>query len=372
MTVDVDSAGLREQYVAELRSAGRLRSPRWIEAFAQVPREHFVPRFAAPQQGGQLVDHDLADPDALAVVYSNAPLITQRDAVGAPTSSSTQPSLMATMLEHLDARPGHRVLEIGTGTGYNAALLCHALGSDAVTSIDLDGTVAESAEQRLRELGCTPRIAVAEAQVGAPEHAPFDRVIGTCGFTRVPKAWLGQLAEDGVVVLALGCGLVVLRGGPGGLRGPVVGPAGFMSRSSVDEVALTPRDLLTTVQALPPADRSERGMDRSVFHDPDFSLLRMLCLPTTHAVLRDEEDGSTTYFLHDPARGVSTRAHVLGDTAQVSTRGGDDLWAELLAVQDRWREHGCPELTRFGVSVHADGSHDLWLDEPGVVVCRRD
>lgn len=366
VTTDVDSAALREQYVDELRAGGELRSSRWIEAFAQVPREHFVPQFAVPRKNGGFAEFTRNDPDALTAVYSDAALITRWDAAGVPTSSSSQPRLMANMLERLDVRPGHRVLEIGTGTGYNAALLCHVLGSDAVTSVDLDESVAAQAADRLRELGCTPRITVAEASVGAPERGPFDRVIGTCGFTRVPKAWLSQLAEDSVLVLTLGCGLVVLHGGPGGLSGRVVGPASFMSRGSVDDVALGPREVVRIADELPAAERVVRGFDRETFDEWGFRFLRTLHFPTMREVRR-HEDELLTYCLHDPVREVSTRADVRGGTASVSTRGGD-LWEELLAVEQRWREHGCPDLARFGVSVHSDGSHDLWLDEPGVVV----
>ncbi|MGH3915986.1 MAG: rRNA adenine N-6-methyltransferase family protein, partial [Pseudonocardiaceae bacterium] len=82
-------------------------------------------------------------------VYSDSTLVVQRrlaregGVAALPTSSSTMPSLMIDMLEALDVREGHRVLEIGTGTGYNCALLAHRLGGDNVVSIDLDPTLVE-------------------------------------------------------------------------------------------------------------------------------------------------------------------------------------------------------------------------------------
>jgi protein-L-isoaspartate(D-aspartate) O-methyltransferase len=365
VTADIDAAVLRKRFVDDLCEEGRLWSPRWIEAFGSVPREWFVPRFTVAD-GDELVERDLDHPDALEAVYSDAPLVTQWDAGGTATSSSSAPGLMATMLEHLDARPGHRVLEIGTGTGYNAALLCHALGSDAVTSVDLDEPLAVQAADRLRELGFTPRIVVADGRVGAAERGPFDRIIATCGFHRVPGAWENQIADGGVVVVPLGGGLVVLRAGPDGLCGRMVGPAAFMSRNSADEIGLRGRDVFQAVQPLPAADRVVKGLDRDTFFEPGFAVLRTLLIPTLHPVLQ-EEDGGTTYFLRDPVRDVSTRAEVRGETASVSARGGD-LWEEILDVEQRWRVHGCPEIDRFGMTVRPGGSHELWLDEPGVVV----
>ncbi|MGH8940795.1 MAG: methyltransferase domain-containing protein, partial [Actinomycetes bacterium] len=109
--------------------------PAWREAFEQVPRHVFVPQFYRPD--GTLVDG--ADPDMrdewLDAVYRDDSLITQRLAqpgsgMMVPTSSSTRPSLMALMLGMLDVQDGQTVLEIGTGTGYNAALLAYLLGDD--------------------------------------------------------------------------------------------------------------------------------------------------------------------------------------------------------------------------------------------------
>jgi SAM-dependent methyltransferase len=91
------------------------------------------------------------------------------------TSSSTMPSLMARMLEALDVRDGHRVLEIGTGTGYNAALLCHRLGPRNVVSIDIDPTLVAAARSRLADLGYHPTLVAGDGTTGAVQHGPYDR-----------------------------------------------------------------------------------------------------------------------------------------------------------------------------------------------------
>lgn len=137
-----------------LTERGVLHSEGWRAAVEQTPRHLFVS-----------ANTDVTDVDAwLDQVYSDATLVVQRrsppsaqavDGLGAelPTSSSTMPSLMVEMLEALDLRDGHRVLEIGTGTGYNVALLSHRLGGEHVVSIDIDPYLVQAAGQRLNELG---------------------------------------------------------------------------------------------------------------------------------------------------------------------------------------------------------------------------
>lgn len=124
---------LRREFADRLARAGYLDNPRWFDAFRTVPREAFVTAFTVPHRGGQLHHYDLTDPaeagTALSAVYTDNTLITQVDAGGTATSSSTAPSLMALMLHQLDLKGGHTVLEVGTGTGYNAALLSHFIGA---------------------------------------------------------------------------------------------------------------------------------------------------------------------------------------------------------------------------------------------------
>src|SRR5687767_1266842 len=103
------STRLRRQLVEQLETSGCLRSPEIRRAFLAVPREQFLP--------------DVAEREGLGRVYQDQAIVTLRDARGIPASSSSQPSMMVAMLEQLDLRRGHDVLEIGAGTGYNAALL---------------------------------------------------------------------------------------------------------------------------------------------------------------------------------------------------------------------------------------------------------
>jgi protein-L-isoaspartate O-methyltransferase len=111
---------------------------------------------------------------------------------------------MALMLEDLDVSPGHNVLEVGAGTGYNAASLAELVGEDGhVTSLELDPEVASAARRAIRAAGRRARIVVADGRRGWEENAPYDRIIVTGSSLDVPRAFLDQLVEGGLLVLPL-------------------------------------------------------------------------------------------------------------------------------------------------------------------------
>ncbi|MGI9002145.1 MAG: methyltransferase domain-containing protein, partial [Pseudonocardia sp.] len=125
------------------------------------------------------------------------------DDAGAPTSSSSMPTVMAGMLEALDLRPGHRVLEIGTGTGYHTALLCHRVGAANVASVELDPQLADTARRALAVLGLHPAVHAGDGAVGLAAAAPFDRIIATASTDHIPPAWTSQLTPGGIIVTDL-------------------------------------------------------------------------------------------------------------------------------------------------------------------------
>lgn len=142
-------------------------------------------------------------------VYADAPLATRlRD--GELVSSSSQPSLMARMLAELRVSAGDRVLEIGAGTGYNAALLAHRLGDDLVTTVDLEPEITESARSHLADAGYRPTVVTGDGSRGVPERAPYDRIIVTCALTSIPRAWLAQCSPGARILAPLATGLIAL------------------------------------------------------------------------------------------------------------------------------------------------------------------
>jgi protein-L-isoaspartate(D-aspartate) O-methyltransferase len=210
------AASARAELVREIELSGAWAAdPVWREAFAAVPRHLFVPYYYAGVRGGyerRWGEHP--DPAArerwVRGAYADAPLATRlRD--GELLSSSSQPSLMATMLVELEVTDGSRILEIGAGTGYNAALLAHRLGDDdLVTTVDLDPEITESARRHLAAAGHRPAVVTGDGARGVPERAPYDRIIATCELPAVPRAWLAQCRPGGRILTPLATGLVAL------------------------------------------------------------------------------------------------------------------------------------------------------------------
>src|SRR6266571_1987865 len=115
----------------------------------------------------------------------------------------SQPYVVAYMTEHLELRPHHRVLEVGTGSGYQAAVLSR-LAREIVT-VERYRTLADAARKRLERLGYqNVKVLLGDGLAGVPEHAPYDRIIVTAAAETIPEALTAQLAEGGVMVLPLG------------------------------------------------------------------------------------------------------------------------------------------------------------------------
>lgn len=221
--------GLADDLVHELVEKGKVAAPEWQAAMRAVPRHEFVPKFY--EQRDRQWHEVTADSDPerwLERVYANAPLVTQlgelhHGGIG-PTSSSSAPGLMARMFEALDVHDGDTVCEIGTGTGYNAALLSHRLGDGKVFSVDLDGELVEQARKNLHRVGYAPHLATADGTAGWPGGGTFDRIIATCAVNRIPTAWMEQTREGGTILADLKVGtstgnLVSLRRHGNGAEG---------------------------------------------------------------------------------------------------------------------------------------------------------
>lgn len=159
---------------------------------------------AAVEQALRAVQRHIFGPDAtLEEAYENDIVITKRDAADRVLSCLSQPSIVALQLGQLDVQPGDRVLEIGAGSGYNAALLAHLAGPDGhVTTIDVDADIVDQARERLACAGVSNvDVMLGDGALGYPAGAPFDRIVATVGAYGIPDAWLAQLASRGRLVV---------------------------------------------------------------------------------------------------------------------------------------------------------------------------
>ncbi|MFK4543191.1 methyltransferase of ATP-grasp peptide maturase system [Streptomyces tendae] len=255
--LDNDADALRAAMVKSLAAAdaGVPLHPAWLAAAGKVPRHAFVPGFYLPADAPDAQGLTVWEPVTsrldygrwLAAAYSDITLITQfdgeetdweRPAVrhgGAPTSSSTLPSLVLRMWSDAEVVEGHTVLEIGTGTGYSTALACERLGSSHVTSVEVDSVRLAGAADALYGCGYTPTLARADGSYGYWPEAWFDRIVAACSFRSVPPALLRQARPGGKVLLPLsgwlyGNARVLLTvAGDGTAEGPLLpGTLSFM------------------------------------------------------------------------------------------------------------------------------------------------
>ncbi|MDX1383245.1 MAG: protein-L-isoaspartate(D-aspartate) O-methyltransferase [Thermoanaerobaculia bacterium] len=175
---DDDFRYLRRRMVADLRRRG-IADERVLDAMGSVPRHRFV--------RGQF----------LSKAYGNYTL-----PIG-DGQTLTQPWVVARMSELLEVEPSHRVLEIGTGSGYQTAVLARL--ARWVFSLERVGSLARSAIRRFQELGLdNVKVGHFDGTVGWGEAAPFDRILVTAGAPKVPKPLLDQLTEGGILVLPEG------------------------------------------------------------------------------------------------------------------------------------------------------------------------
>lgn len=350
------------------------------EAFLEVPREIFVPEWVT-----RLGLSKIYEPSAV--------LVTQRDEHGRPTSSSSAPAIMAPMLEALSLEPGQRVLEIGAGTGYNAALLQSLVGpGGTVTSIELDAELAARAKQALTAIGSKARVVTGDGHLGYARRAPYDRIIATAACPTVPRAWFDQLAEGGLVEfpyqLAGPGAIPTLRKNDGRLETRSMLLGGFMGmRGSVEQPGSTD-DQLSVIDIKDGETRSDSlygGRIRRLSQTARRRLLHLLADgpqarqwkgmdPIGYLLVRNRD--AVQYAGH---RGWGAGVTVPdGSAAAAVIRGGDRLrvlmWgqdaSELLehSLSD-WRHLGCPGADRLRVTVTFNDTRarirHSWARAPG-------
>jgi protein-L-isoaspartate(D-aspartate) O-methyltransferase len=180
------SLDLRTRMVDAIVTA-RPTSPQIEDAMRSVARHQFVPKAS--------LEH----------AYADEAVITHRAADGSALSCASVPSLVAVMLDNLHVQPGNRILEIGAGTGYNAALLAHLTGPTGyITTVDIDPEVTAEARSALDATGYSHvNVVTGDGQLGDPDHGLYDRIIVTVGAWDIPTAWWGQLTVGGRLVVPL-------------------------------------------------------------------------------------------------------------------------------------------------------------------------
>ncbi|MFD3516128.1 methyltransferase domain-containing protein [Streptomyces sp. NPDC058657] len=360
----------------------------WLSAFEAVPRHLFVPDIIWPGRAGMnrqdaRVVLDERPEEWWEAVYRDAPITTQWDD-GAytgpgrgrtPTSSSSMPTMVFSMLKALDVRHGCRVLEIGTGTGWNAGLLAHQAGGRNVVSVELHPDTARDARNRLALAGLHPDVRVADGGEGCAGRAPYDRVIATCSVGRVPAAWRAQTRPGGVIVTPWGPtygGEAVARltvREDGSAEGPFVGSSAFM-RMSAQRKQLPPTQAFLGGDKWPGAgEESETTLSPDDVGDWVHMFAIGVQVPDLFCRVEAGEGDAYRLWLMD----TGTTAWATVDYAKrresyrVVQSGPRRLWNELETAMRWWAGAGKPGFERFGLTVDDKGER-VWLDEPHQLV----
>ncbi|TDW18101.1 rRNA adenine N-6-methyltransferase family protein [Kribbella kalugense] len=360
---------LAGELVASLKQKGHLNDPGLRAAFAEIPRHHFVPeylRLDVDPAGAARVDGvvDRSDPEYLQTIYSDQALMTQTKPVqGQPdsfvwSSSSSMPSVMADMIEELQISRGMTVLESGTGTGYNAAILCQLLGDAAVTTVEIDPDLLHTALVRLADLGYRPST--------SPQPRNYDRILSTHAVDNIPVKWT-ELGKPGAVILTdlrppsntqIGAWAKLTIDEDGrGATGRLMAPRGyFMSARKVPEFADDGQNL--PVLTLEEHQRRAQlvvtrttDLSPEIFNDTGFGLYFWRRRPDVWSWYHAGEISLST------ADGTWTQVR---NTA-VSHIGERDLWAEVEDAHREWQASGRPPITEWTIRITPEGSTEIEL-----------
>ncbi|GII90448.1 methyltransferase domain-containing protein [Sinosporangium siamense] len=366
------------------------RSRVWYSGLFEVPRDLFVPTtgWAVPFTEGKerAIDRRRDAGDWLKAVYSDTTIVTQRDdgatdpadPSGMPTSSLTLPSQSLALLGLLDVHDHHRVLEVGTGTGWTAGMLAWRLGHDRVVTVEIDKDLAEIARANLGSAGLDPPVAAGDGEQGFAEHAPYDRIHVTCGVRDVPAAWIEQARPGGVIVLPWLPPVTSFSGGhrlrldvvgDGVAVGRFDGSCGYMllrgqRHSSWSEPAGEPLVGTTLFDPRTISSLSDNPVDQGA------TVLLAALLPRVEVqvsrVRRQSRIVHTTMLRDLESDAQATCEAVDGEDKHTVTQyGSRRLWEELEAAYLEWIRLGRPARDRFGLTVSAGAGIDIWLDTPG-------
>ena len=357
---------LRSELVKSLVNQGIIKSQAARQAFEKVPRHLFVPR----------VD--------VATAYTDQPVFVRWDAE-TPISSSTQPRMMAIMIGQLGLEPGSRVLEIGAGTGYNAAVLSQIVGdSGSVVSVDIDQDIVDEAAGNLSKTGYgNVKCICGDGFEGFPAGQPYDRIMVTVGAYDISPHWVDQLKDGGIMVVPLwfkGFSLsVALQKRDGQLRGLSTAQCTFIPIRGIWQrtegyfsVGDPPNDLLEMTIGLEWDDqRYRRDIDQlfaqdvslrevgrcleGQFHTQNISSGLYMFLTVNPNVFMLYSSSQNSVFRGSGYGLVdldSMSAAVLSDRhpERVVIYGNDVAYSQMIELLDQWDQLGHPSIHDLQIS----------------------
>lgn len=369
------------QLVGHLTESGAL-SAEWRPAFEAVNRGEFIPETVWVEgEDGVLVPlRRRQDPQRwLELTYADDAVITQvDDGQPAPdgtgrriSSSASMPTVVAQMLAHCAVQPGQRVLEIGTGTGYHAALLAQRLGADNVVSVEVDPELAQMARNALKATGYDAvTVITGDGVQGYPPSAPFDRVLSTAAVHQVPYSWVDQTRPGGLVITPWGSdyyngGLLALTvTAERTAVGSIIDKASFMTlrqqRFTQPGLTLSAKDDAHAAHSHTDIHPAEIANGYVAF---DACIALAILLPhcaMSYAPPELDAEGEGILWLVDARSGSWARLHHHPDRDgpyRVLQSGPRHLWDEVHTSYHWWLDAGRPTAEHWRFTITPQGQH---------------
>jgi protein-L-isoaspartate(D-aspartate) O-methyltransferase len=377
--LDEQTLPYAEALVASLKQNGLLSQPCVEAAFLRVPRHAFLDRFFRREIRGRQIHMQELSPtsfpdiaDWFRAVYADEPLTIAYDDDSTATSSSSSPGAMAIMLEAAELAPGLRVLEIGTGTGYNAALLATIVDNPTlVFTIEIENELARQAQCRLdRVVGSGVTVHTGNGLEGYAPGAPYDRIIATGSTQVVPLSWLEQVRPGGMIVMNLigemgACAFLKIEKQETGLaaHGRFLSASEFME---LHEAGHYPHRRATQVGRY--IGRPITAQTESCRADFDLSLLWDRRLNFALQLAFPRMSFASVYVnplcpcLMDLASDTMLLFRPTNDEHfQVEVRGDPQMWDRVLAVYRQWVGLGYPDVRAYQLQIDAEGNQVVTL-----------
>ncbi|RPK63588.1 Protein-L-isoaspartate O-methyltransferase [Streptomyces sp. ADI96-02] len=377
-----EQIAIRDLLGAVNNSLDRPLGPEWERAAWAVPRSAFVPDRVYVGEQLEPCNRAGAQETWLRAVYADDSVVTQvndgsdlDDEERWASSSASAPSIVFRMLDMLDVHNDQKILEIGTGTGWNAGLLAHVVGPGNVTTVEVDPALAAEAGERLRKEGITAHVVTGDGAEGYPGNAPYDRLLATCSVRSVPRSWLEQVKPGGVILTPWESPWICY-----GLLHMTVDDSGTASgRFAPHSAFMLMRQQRTALRIFRDVVRDDHQPDESATALPPWRVTGD-DLAAQFAMGLQLRDVWWTWHDNPDVEGVASRLWLAttdttswaavdwdgksDDRFAVWQHGPRRLWNEAEAAYAWWTLHDCPGPERFGLTVTVEGEIP-WLDHPG-------
>lgn len=379
--LDSPAARLARAAMVSAISAAGVFGLGWEKVFEMVPRHRLMPRIFLHEgaEYWRAVSEETCADEWLSAVYADDSVATQLDGdpsrwqkahnggplSGVPTCTSSQPSLMARMFAAAELAPGMRVLEIGTGTGYGAALLCDMLGPAGVVTIETDPHLASEARDRLAAMGLRPRVVTGDGRDGHSPGAPYDAILATCAFNHVPPAWASQLTPAGKIVVNIGgqlggAMLIAVRTGDAALTGRFMNDwATFLAERGAPGTD----DIVPMCTKDGEYDTRSTSLDPKVLDDQIFGFTAFLATGDARPYWGTGDGNEPITGLLSPGGSWCEVYPPHGGLRKTEEGGPRALWRQAEQAYEYWDSVGRPAWHRYGVTITGDVQR-VWLDDP--------